>query len=492
MDNFSDLKKQKFVKKIKPEPISRNITDCKLCDNIDKIHEHDDFRKILFKINLYDSLILHQYNLIKKFECLVCLYNTNDVNGWKLHILSKYHSDVCHNTKDTLYSYVCDTVKCKVLLFGSEEFLSEHMKKHLREFNIACLSILMVEVMNHYMSKEECPLYFCGHCNRLGYQPIHNDVELLTVKKPNYIEYYCEYCRVAFMCAPELWDCHSLSVQHTTLKCIAVISEDLNNKNSIKNPLLMRTLKLPYIVLKEYERIVENYGKCVLCCMVIDWTCSNLVLHLHECVYKRDMAITNKTMYMKYACFVCAYYAVDINDHISHITSCDHLTKCYDTQNLYSYFCESCNTYIYGHGDDINDHRNLHNPLSSTEFPTFSTFMANVFMDINTPTNTNGFVLYIGDIEPNKSLTDNSFYCYECKVEFKSVYDYELHQITNEHIIIVFTTREKEKYLNEHLNLTTASEMKTSKPSEVQDNPSCSTQSIVNELQSPGLKKGKF
>lgn len=495
MDNISGYKKQKSAKIIKPEPKSRNMAECILCDNVDKIHEHIDFKKILIEINLRDTLMLNQYKIIKNFECLVCIFKTIDINDWKLHILSKSHLAVCHNTRDYLYSYVCETIMCKTLLYGSEVSLSIHMKRnHSKEFNINCISILMDEVMNHYISNEESQLYYCGHCNRLGYKPIHSEAEFLAITRSNYIEHYCKYCRVTFMCPPELLDSHALSVQHTTLKCIAIISEYLTDEyeNYIQN-LLANSFKLPYTVLSKYKQIDKQYGKCLSCCMEIDLNCLNLVLHLHECIYKSDITITNKTKFMKYACFVCANYSVDINDHISHITSYDHLTKCYDTINLYSYFCEPCCTYIYGHENDINDHRDLHNPLSPTEFPMFSTFMAKVFMDINSQFNKNEFVLYASNIEPNGSSTHTSFFCHACKVEFKSNYDFELHQITNEHIILVFTARvDKEKCLNGQFTLTTVSEIKPTKPV-IQDSPSCSSWSMVNELlQKAGVNEGKF
>ncbi|VVC24920.1 Zinc finger C2H2-type [Cinara cedri] len=227
------------------ESNSRNTIKCKncrICDKITIIHEHNDINKLLAKVQLWDTEIHNKYKNIDKFECLICSFKTNDFNEWKCHIISISHLAEYHMIQDT-YSHVCDYKKCKVLLFGSEKSLCEHKANHSKKFLNTSLSIIMAKVMNRYISKKK-PMYYCTHCRRFEEKPIHTTAELLNIKKKNNtIEYYCKYCRVTFVCSPEILDYHSLSVEHMTIKCldqlfseakelpVNIVGQEESNKN---------------------------------------------------------------------------------------------------------------------------------------------------------------------------------------------------------------------------------------------------------------------
>lgn len=198
----------------------RKISECdnfSLYDEVTKFYKCNDINILLSSIEQWDIDTPNQYKHTKKFKCLVCFFQTNSFNCWKLHIMSINHLFKCDKIKD-LYSYINDR-KPKVLLYGPKESLGINTTKYLKSGNITGVPMLMAEVMKRFITKQNGKMYYCSHCKKYAEKPIHSDTEKLNTNIKFPVEYYCKYCRVHFYSCPEMLDYHSLSVEHMTLKC---------------------------------------------------------------------------------------------------------------------------------------------------------------------------------------------------------------------------------------------------------------------------------
>jgi len=433
-----------------------------MCNTITQIHLHNDISKLLDKVEQWDKIDskmnLNQYKQINKFECLVCFFKTFKFSDWKFHIMSLPHMADCHKIKN-LYSYVCCEKICKLLLYGPKELLIKHnMDKHLYNGDVFGMSTLMAEVMKRYLADNLKPLYFCSHCKHFAETPIHTDVKLLNnaIKIP--IEYYCRFCRVTFLSSHEMIDYHLLSLEHTTLKCFdelcskakinskkIKLSEELNQNNEnnlsdVQNVLTNNSVKLPNIILTRFQNISQYCGLCKLCGASLVWNSKIIVSHLLECKYTDDLTKSNKTTVETFDCGVCNQSTNSINQHRLHIISHSHLSKCYDTNNYYSYFCNECNRYMYSYRFEILNHISLcHKKMKTTiAFPVFSIFMANMFKEFNKNTNRVEYIHYYSTDKPIKCSKTESFKCHKCKIKFETFSDYNWHLVTSEHIILSF------------------------------------------------------
>lgn len=212
-------KKSKSKSKNSQHNVSK--CECSLCEIIIPKTEIENLNPLLAKVNQFDIKNQNQFKNICDFECLVCNYNTNVFNDWKIHIISISHMRDAHKIKDILYSYVCTDKGCKLLLYGTEKSICEHkMKNHLENCSITVgIPVLMVEVMKRFITKQK-PLFYCSHCKKFKETPIHSkDEKAMINPKKIPIEFYCNFCQVTFLSSVEMMDYHSLTVEHTTIKC---------------------------------------------------------------------------------------------------------------------------------------------------------------------------------------------------------------------------------------------------------------------------------
>ncbi|KAL4108187.1 hypothetical protein QTP88_018428 [Uroleucon formosanum] len=482
-----------------------------MCYIITQIDLHSDISKLLDKVEQWDKIDskmnITQFKLINKFECLVCFFKTFKFSDWKCHIMSLSHMADCHKIKN-LYSYVCCEKICKKLLYGPKELLIKHnMDKHLNNGDVFSMSILMAEVMKRYLADNLKPLYFCSHCKKFAETPIHTDIKSLNnaIKIP--IEYYCRFCRVEFLSSHEMIDYHLLSLEHMTLKCFEelcseakinskkIISEEESNQNNennlledVQNVLKDNSVKLPNIILTRFQNINQYHNLCKLCGTSLIWNSEIIVSHLLECKYTiYSFKKSNKTTVKTFDCDVCNHSTNSMKQHKLHIISHSHLSNCHDTNNYYSYICNECNRYMYSYRFDILEHiRICHKNITTTAFPIFSIFMANIFKEFNKNANRAEFIHYYSSYKPIECSTTESFLCLRCKIIFDSFSDYNWHLVTSEHIILSFlipqpVMKKKNKKKNKRKNKgkkekiknvsTINHEVQTIEPSLIQNDP---------------------
>jgi len=482
--------------------ITEDVND--ITSKIIEMKYNIEFDSLLATINQWDIVFDTQYKAIKNFECIVCSFKTNEFEKWKRHIMSVSHMVDCDKTGN-LFSYVCRAKRCKVLLYGSFSSLCKHQdNKHSNKFDLSGVSILMAAVMKRKRSPtEKKPLFFCSHCKQFDEKPIHTNIGTLFGSLTLPLQHYCVYCNVTFLSSPEIIDCHSLSVEHLTLKCLDLLStpekvntkllkvseeashSEENNKlpaieittkddygpSAIHNELATNSIKLPLIILNKFKQIGEHQGECKLCNTVVKWESKSIFNHLLNCKYKYDLAGTNQTTIKTFMCTACDYTIDHFHGYKGHIISHSHLTKSYSKGRYYSHFCNTCYIFMYSKKIDIINHCNLHHTVTGTtiQFPMLSIFMATIFDGFNKNPNRDEMVHYYGDnaCYGSKIVSQQ---CITCKVNFHtSPNEYNMHEITSEHIILKFLTP---KVIIKHPNkLTTKRIEQTTIPTVIKDVP---------------------
>ncbi|XP_050520299.1 uncharacterized protein LOC126893824 [Daktulosphaira vitifoliae] len=429
-----------------------------LFDKIIEIHKCGNFSSTLLdSITLWDSTIDNQFKKINSFECTICSLYTKEFNVWKVHIMSVSHVSKCQNFED-LYSHPCPNAKCRKLIYGD----MNNIKKHIFETHNNCSSInyvsmLMSENIKNNFPIEDKPLHYCSHCKKYDYNSIHSSNNLPSSIK-RVLQYYCNYCKIKFICCPEALDIHSVSVEHMQLKCyyyatkrtknesnsdIELIENNEYLKCNIQNALCsdleynkwLNELKLPKIVLKRFNFETQSLAYCNLCKQPVTMETKKIMSHINICEYKFDLSGFNKTPIKQFICEICTFNTNNFNNFKSHAVTLQHLTNCCTAEDLYSHFCFTCNSFIYGKKLHIEVHfQTEHEQNLSLAFPELTEYMSKLFKNRN---------------ECNNEMTDYCdlkpecvpLYCHACKMSFfSSEIIYNLHEITVEHIILKYMT----------------------------------------------------
>lgn len=438
-----------------PNYSSRIISECKncsLCEKIIDIHKHNDIKKLLSDVKQWDTQVISQFRQIKKFHCLPCDFESKIFINWICHIMSVSHMATCHKIKD-LYSFVCCNKECKILLYGLEKCILNHINEHSQFDSILTVSFFMAKVMENYITKQIKLLYYCSYCKKFSDEPIHANDKMCKTNLKHYINYFCKFCKVDFISSPEHLDYHSLTVEHMTLKCFDKLcteakmdyfhSSEQLNKNNLnlviqKNEIGTKSIKLPFIIVTRFHNINQYHGECKLCSYSINWDTKNIMLHLLKCKYKSNITDLNKTMMKTFNCIICDYSTNNFNEHKSHIISLSHFINCLNINTYHSYFCDVCNAFMYSDKIAITDHIKKHKNTNTTELPKLSSFMALLFKNFITNPERKKLIHYYGNSKC-KELTKDSQKCNVCKIEFHdSVNEYKMHEITSEHIILKF------------------------------------------------------
>lgn len=423
---------------------SKGDSNCFFRDTLKQIHEQYDIFPTLNDIYQWNDDKSSQMKLIHNFKCFVCKFDTDHFNSWKEHILSDEHMSKYHKV-NKLYSYSCEA--CKILFYGPEDLIKQHRNNiHCDKSKLPIVSILMAELMKHlYINSKQ--IYFCAHCKKFSETPIHSLVEQYS----NYEPYYCKYCHITFLCNTEVLNCHSLSVEHVTLKCIYLIREaidfnslkkrsELQNTKITKDFRLKIQSKLPLIILNRYQNILELMPKCKFCNIFVDWSTEKMVEHICVCTDRGNLTFNKHRTFVKtYDCRLCDFITQSFSNYKYHVISPIHLIKVHIIDGFYSYFCNICNLYMYGSKLLIDKHWKTNHKKNIIELPLISHVLADNYK----------YVSNHPECEPieycDKQLDGNSnspFYqCYACKIDFHvSIDKYNLHKISSEHIILKYFT----------------------------------------------------
>lgn len=442
---------------------SRNSPTCEncwMCTDVAKMHEFNDISKLLVTVSRWDLNIGNQFhNNDWRYECLVCNYKTNVFNDWKCHIMSISHLAYSHTLKN-LFSLVGTRKNDKVVLYGTKKCLNQYEKDHFVGNCSIGIPILMSEVMRRFLHNLP-PLYYCSHCKKFSNTPIHVDKKsLASLKVP--IEYFCKSCRVYFYSSPEMMDCHSLTVEHLTIKCYIHLSSTAK-----LNPKKMKLLepnteqldqseeikKLPIIVLNGFLNTSTTFGKCKICHSSVIWNIKSIVSHLSNCQYRYNLTELNTltSSVYNFECTICEYSTEVFTEFMKHIVTQKHLLICCK-EKCYSFFCEECNSLKYSHKLSIINHLLLFHNIKKGKVPALSLFMSQVFKNLNKNPNKTKIINYYGNTG-SRGLSKVSHLCSTCKIQFHTKIDYNIHMNTSEHIIL--------KFMSPNISVTIKDNLKT-------------------------------
>lgn len=449
--------KRSKVKKIISANIVKSSKDskhCYLCDAIKRTHEHYNISSLLITVSQWDTKGSSKIRSIQQFKCFVCNYNSNYFNNWKTHIMSNGHMSMCH-TLDKVCSYFCEA--CKTLFYGSEMCISQHQQDaHDDESNLSSLSILMSELMSclDIYSKH---VYFCGICKTVSETPIHTSGKHLNNQKL----YDCKYCNTTFLCNTEELDFHEASVEHLTFKCIYSIKEaievnslkiqkqDKVTKTTHDLPTKLKPLELPLIILDRFQNISKSMAKCNFCNVLIQWNTQSIVKHVSLCLNKGNLKSEMHAISITaYDCGSCSFKTNSFFSFKLHVISPLHLTNSHTSGDFYSYFCTICNLYIYASKIQINDHLKRKHKTNITDLPLLSTFLKDNYNYISNHPRSD-FIDYYSDLD--QQYCEKDFQCNVCKISFcMSNYEYNLHEISSEHILLKYFTPTKPSLVMKH------------------------------------------
>uniref|UniRef100_A0A2S2NSD7 C2H2-type domain-containing protein n=1 Tax=Schizaphis graminum TaxID=13262 RepID=A0A2S2NSD7_SCHGA len=480
----------------------KDLKNCYLCDTINLTHEHSNIISPLLKtINQWEIKTPDQMKNIK-FLCFVCIYNSKHFEKWKMHIMSKEHIDRCH-ILNKVCSYFCKA--CKTLFYGPEHLIQQHQKNvHGSQNNLSGISILMSELMN-CLDSHSMHIYFCAICNIVSAKPIHISEEY----HKNQSLYDCKYCNATFLCNKKQLNFHEASVEHLTFKCIYSIEKaiEVNSLKLQKQEKITKTthdprtqiksLELPLIILDRFQITSESMVKCNFCNVNVSWSLQKIVEHISLCLNKGDLTPEiHEMLITAYDCKVCNFYTNLFFNYKLHVISPKHLTSCHASDDFYSYFCTICNLYIYGSKIQINNHLKKKHKTKITDLPFLTKVIKDNYKYISNHPGSD-FIDYYS----NQQSCEKDFFpvqCNACKISFcMSNYEYKLHEISSEHVILKYFTQKnptlimKHNFKYEHLQTTSTTNANCIKYKEALNNKCLSSSKTDNSnLEEISLNKG--
>jgi len=442
----SEMKRSK-LKKIILTNIVKNPKDskkCHLCDAINKTHKYYNISSILITVSQWDNKGSSKVRSIQQFKCFVCNYSSMDFDKWKTHIISNEHMSMCHSL-DKMCSYFCKT--CKTLFYGSEMCISQHQKDHGGESKLSDISILMSELMS-CLDIHSKHIHFCSICKTVSETPIHTSGKHFNNQKL----YDCKYCNTTFLCNAEELDFHEASVEHLTFKCIYSIKKaievnglKIQKQDQVSTTALdlqtkLKPLELPLIILDRFQKTSKSMAKCNFCDILVDWSTQEIVKHVNLCLNKGNLkSEMQENLITAFDCAVCNFKSNSFFNYKLHVISPIHLTNSHTSDDFYSFFCTICDLYIYASKIQINNHLKNKHKTNITDLPLLSKVLKDNYKYISNHPGAD-FIDYYSD----QKFCEQDFFpvqCIVCKISFcTSNYEYNLHEISSEHIILKYFT----------------------------------------------------
>lgn len=406
---------------------------------------------------------------IQKFFCAVCNETTSDYNQWKIHIILSSHLIKCYGILD-LVSYTCEI--CSLHCYGNAYHVIEHQDIHPNNSDKKLSTFLAFNFQRINKDSNSKEFYYCEDCETYAEVNFNSD-HWNKCHKTKLKRKICRPCRTEFFCIEgrELFNKHILSSEHMILKCVATKNPPLEHKalplakskilndsntNSCGTKSTLETIKnqVPFNIkpyLKWFQN-VEDKDKvaCISCDNIIDINENALLNHFLVC-NQNTTTIIPKINLNNFKCLECTFYSNNYCTWEQHAIA--HIKL--NTYGLYSYFCKSCNSLLYGKINDIELHLSEHKIIIS-DMPLETVLMAKQLMRRNNNACKSPDIMCF--CEPCKKIfkelenhnhfnTDSHasvasdlvelFYCKYCLVEFYcSSTAYECHKLTAEHIIL--------------------------------------------------------
>lgn len=405
---------------------------------------------------------------IRTFFCAVCKETTSDFHQWKLHVILPSHLTKCHDIKD-LVSYTCEI--CSLHCYGNAYHVTEHQGIHPNnsEKNLSKFIAFNFHRINKDVKSKE--FFYCEDCGT--YAEVNFDSDHWNKShKTKLNRKICKPCRTEFFCIEgnELFNKHILSSEHIILKYVAtknplleplakskqlnILKDENKNLRGSNNAQEIIKKKTQFIIksyLNWFQNFEDNKATCISCNDVVTINEQALFNHLLICDQISSKIVPK--INMNFQCLECTFKSTSYDAWELHAIS--HV-KCNTYYGLYSYFCSTCSSLLYGKINDIELHLKEHE-INISDMPLEAVLMAKQLMRRNN-NNTCKSSVIVCLCEPCKKIfnlheNDNHFntdshalvssdlvelfYCEYCTVEFYSSSTMiELHKLTAEHIIL--------------------------------------------------------
>jgi len=404
---------------------------------------------------------------IRSFFCAVCNEIMLDFHQWKRHVILPSHLIKCHGIND-LVSYTCEI--CSLHCYGNVYHVTDHQCIHPNnsEKNLSKFMAFNFKRINNDIKSKE--FYYCGDCEtyaEVNFEPDHWNKS----HKNKLSRKICKPCRTEFFCIEgnEIFNKHMLSSEHIILKYVSnktphleplTKSKQLNIlKDENKKPCDANDTqeiinkKSPFNIkmyLNWFQNVDEFKSACILCNQVVTISEQAFIHHMLVCkmIYTK---IQPKINISDFQCLECPFKSNNYDTWEHHAIL--HIKL--NTYGLYSYFCTTCNSLLYGKLNDIELHLKEHD-ITISDMPLETVLMAKQLMRRNNNNICKSDIVCL--CKPCKKIfnllenhnhfnTDSHtlvssdfielFYCEYCLVEFySSNMIIECHKLTAEHIIL--------------------------------------------------------
>lgn len=192
----------------------KNTVKCKICNERCIINEQEIMNHTMYRcIRLHHDLLnfVNSTKVTDYFKCLVCRYEFHFLITWKLHVLSPSHLSRCYRN-DNMRSDFCDT--CFAHFYGDADSICCSNSSPNDRKKMSLLSKFMAE------------LYKERDCSSIKKKLIYNESGKNDEQANDFIvdnlnaqmtSHYCGTCNAAFYCSPDVYEQHTLMVEHIVL-----------------------------------------------------------------------------------------------------------------------------------------------------------------------------------------------------------------------------------------------------------------------------------
>lgn len=186
-----------------------NMANCKTCNKQCATNEHDIITHLIndcCRLQLHDNVNNNFVDVNYNFKCLLCKFGHRNLDTWKFHVLSPLHLSRCHQKEKTC-SIFCDM--CCTYLYGDASSTTCKMfGNHKKMSSNSPLTKFMADT---YKERNE------NSKNNTLYYYDSSEHFRLNGEESTTTSFYCTTCNVAFFSSLEIYEKHTLTVEHIIL-----------------------------------------------------------------------------------------------------------------------------------------------------------------------------------------------------------------------------------------------------------------------------------
>lgn len=431
-----------------------------VCSNADELHLNVCKRK---SYKPTDTKII---------KCGPCNKTVDGLNHWMdYHEQTAVHREKYRTNRGRLYWYYCRV--CKIAIYDTEYSIKVHILQGTlgkvvtpmlcnRLSSLPSIMRCMAYVYKTHVATRSVAftgaIQYCEVCDTYEVTPrpiylaeLHNaHTNIVRLGKRLYYKFYCDSCRVTFICEKSTYKSHLSSVEHAVL--LRMVTQQTYQKS-------IKSWNVPKIIIFNFEGLLTT--KCQEMIVTVCKSCGDtlkltayddlaILKHVFESCSKKLTTIIlqelDVSIDIKVWCGLCSMSLFGIANWTQHVLSASHIMNCrIKTFEFYKYYmctkCIKCFQLYFGMAEDM--------PFKNHEYQLlgFNNLMRYIYNEVNkvitndkTINLTFFFCQKTGNFgRCNRSTEPESVpnYCQTCRLEFygdSNIFHY--HTFTVEHLLL--------------------------------------------------------